>query len=155
MFFHQHMSSNKLSAGVITVGVVIDGVNRRESGGFVFLPGSHKLSTIRTGSGIFNLLNGNLYDEMLVHPELNPGDMVIFPECLVHGTSAMKHGQRTVLYYSFVPGYMRIKNDFPIEELRELYGDTPYKKMILGDAYAIKSESAENGQIWRSPSAST
>jgi len=74
-------------------------------GGFTFLPGSHKSSFPLRGSEVWRDYFPHLNEEGLQCPSLAPGDLLVMPECLVHGSTKWrgKHVRR-VLYYFYVPG---------------------------------------------------
>lgn len=93
--------------GQLTVGIVLKGQDPEE-GGFCYVPGSHKTSYFLPGQEIqHEILKlddiAPNYPNVVV-PKLNPGDLVAFPESLIHGqTSVSKNSQRCVSYNMFFP----------------------------------------------------
>lgn len=80
-----------------------------ETKGMCYIPGSHKSSDQRDGRTIKKeLLNDDLENDCLVVPRLNPGDLVVFSESLVHGDNGWlpKNYSRLMLYYKFCPGFV-------------------------------------------------
>lgn len=80
-----------------------------ETKGMCYIPGSHKSTDQRDGRDIKKeLLNDNLEDDCLVVPQINPGDLVVFSESLVHGDNGWipKNYSRLMLYYKFCPGFV-------------------------------------------------
>jgi len=94
--------------GQLSVGICLTGQDD-QTGGFCYLPGSHKAFDRADGKEIYlKMFNQNLNHPAVVVPKLEPGDLIFFSESLVHGDT----GQRTVLnnrlmaYYKFTPGWM-------------------------------------------------
>lgn len=82
--------------GQLAFGIYLTAQNEN-TGGFTYIPGSHK-----------TLVGEQFVDDSLsIVPEVYPGDIVIFPESLLHGQQQWKADYvRKTLYYKYVPGYM-------------------------------------------------
>ena len=149
-YYNQYFTTGgKVHCGTIQVAIVLKGGGGPQKGGFILIPGSHKLSVqLNTGEIVKSITKG--YDHpLIVTPELEPGDVVVFPESLVHGTKAMSQGhERIHLMYNFVPGYMSFKADFDLTKILP-HADTELKKRLLRGPGTIISESKEGGQQWR------
>jgi hypothetical protein len=116
----------QIRCGRLTVGIALS-PQAPGTGGFAYIPGSHRSSFELAGREVLDrILGGNLQQYPVVVPELTPGDVYLFPDCLVHGASAWAQAaRRTALYYAFTPGYMtwrgsnetpRLKDDLPLFE---------------------------------------
>lgn len=103
---YYHSTENTIASGHMTVGIFLteQSVN---TGGFCFLPGSHKQACTSNGANIFNeILGANYNHQLITIPSLRKGDLVFFPECLMHGTTPLKVKHlRRAIYYKFVPGF--------------------------------------------------
>jgi hypothetical protein len=89
--------------GQLSVGIVLQG-QTKETGGFCFIPGSHKSSYFASGQHVQEkLLDHDSFDRYVVVPELRPGDVVAMPECLLHGQTVMRTGVRRLMYHMFFP----------------------------------------------------
>jgi len=94
--------------GQLSVGVTLKGQSP-VTGGFCYLPGSHKAIQHLDGNTIFReMFKYDQSHEAITVPTLNPGDLVFFSESLVHGdTGARTLGfERLMAYYKFTPGWM-------------------------------------------------
>jgi hypothetical protein len=102
------------------------------TGGMCYIPGSHKSLDHRSGGEIRKeLLQGNLDQECVVVPSLNPGDLVVFSESLVHGDIGWKPPEsRITLYYKFAPGFMTWRDARDQEQYMSL-ARTPLEKRLL------------------------
>lgn len=78
------------------------------TGGMCYIPGSHKSKDARDGRTIRkDLLKNNLNHEAIVVPTLNPGDLILFSESLIHGDNGWlpTDYHRLIVYYKFCPGF--------------------------------------------------
>jgi len=73
------------------------GIALHAQAGLALIPGSHTTSMRANG--------GNHDPDELVVPYLNPGDVIVFTDALVHGTVDAP-GERTMLYYTITPGHV-------------------------------------------------
>lgn len=109
-----------LFCGRLSVGFFLNDQSP-ETGGFTYVPGSHKSSMPIFGGAIHQQLLASNYDNPLyVVPDLKAGDIVMFHDCLVHGTAPCKkpNHQRISLYYMYSPEYMAWrKHDPSLEQL--------------------------------------
>jgi hypothetical protein len=105
--FYSGWSTGTAFAGRLSVGFVLTRQSP-ETGGFAYIPGSHKSSYVLHGGVVLNkLLNGNIHHECIFVPTLDPGDIVLFPDCLVHGAAPWRASYtRRAVYYMYSPGYM-------------------------------------------------
>lgn len=104
-FYHDARGALGIT-GQLVVGVSLVG-QTPETGGFCYLPGSHKSFLPANGNELTSHLLGNGFDhESIVVPTLKPGDVVMFFEALVHGdTGVRKPSERMAAYYKYVPGF--------------------------------------------------
>jgi len=80
----------------------------KETKGMCYIPGSHKSRYSNDGRSIKKeLLHDDLNHEAIIVPTLNPGDLVIFSESLIHGDNGWepKDYSRLICYYKFSPGF--------------------------------------------------
>jgi len=127
---------DKVWSGHITVGIFLT-EQKSEQGGFCYIPGSHKQGNNGNGSDIFkNVLGGNYNAQCMACPDIAAGDLVIFPENLMHGCKPMKQGTplRRVIYYKFVPGFLAWR---PHEEIKHYmnYARSDFEKALLRPPY--------------------
>lgn len=97
--------------GQLSVGIVLQG-QTKETGGFCYIPGSHKSSYFASGQHVHEkfLLDHRHFADYVVIPELHPGDVVAMPECLLHGQTVMRSGTRRMMYNMFFPLSIRFKD---------------------------------------------
>lgn len=81
-----HQTSN------LKVGIVM-----QPQRGVAFVPGSHKTNLAARGC--------TTEQSELVKPRLAQGDIIVFTDALVHGTTHHEQ-QRQILYYTFTPGHV-------------------------------------------------
>jgi hypothetical protein len=107
--FYYHWHSGRMSNGLVKVLYALNDVEAGD-GGFICVPGSHK----------GNLAYKPHHDSALVvNPVLKAGDMLIFTEALVHGSRQWSGTRtRTVLVYSYAPGFLSWKSYETIQEHR-------------------------------------
>lgn len=100
-FYHDTRGQLGLT-GQLVAGVTLIGQTPM-SGGFSYVPGSHKAYNPVDGRDVADSLMGH---ESLIVPTLQPGDVVMFFEALVHGDTALRAtDKRLVAYYKYVPGF--------------------------------------------------
>lgn len=143
-----------LSVGRISVGIALTGQSAA-TGGFCYLPGSHKSSFRIHGSRVLDqLLVDGYRDPALVVPDLLPGDLCFFPDCLVHGTTPWTgQGVRRVLYYMYSPGFMAWR---PYEELARhtASATTEIQRRLLRPPFVAEMPEQRDvllGNRWRAP----
>lgn len=105
--FYQAFNDGTIWSGQISVGISLIGQSE-ETGGFCYIPGSHKQYNPWNGADIFSkILGGNYRSQCIKIPNLEPGDLVFFSESLMHGTTPIKEGSvRRAIYYKYVPGFI-------------------------------------------------
>ena len=95
--------------GQMNFGYCLEPQNSK-TGGFVYVPGSHKSADSRAGNEVLSeVYKGNFTDPSLLVPELNPGDLLVFTEALIHGDTgwqASNDSYRMQIYYKMTPGFM-------------------------------------------------
>ena len=138
---------NSLYVGQLACGVPLT-TQSSETGGMCYVPGSHRSIDCRTGSEIKkSLFKGNMSHEAIVTPTLNPGDLVIFSESLVHGDTGWKPANysRLIVYYKFCPGFMTWRDPRDQEQFRKLARndlerrlmEPPWSGKFLDSGYAM------------------
>jgi hypothetical protein len=104
-----------------------------KTGGFCYIPGSHKSVDPRTGGELLDqLYNGQMHHHSIVVPTLEPGDMVSFTDGLVHGDTLWKgEGEpRMQIYYRMTPGWMCWRDPAQIAKYAE-YAETDLERRLL------------------------
>jgi hypothetical protein len=103
--------------GQLSVGIVLHG-QTKETGGFCYIPGSHKSSYFASGQHVHEkLLDEKTFAEHVVVPDLNPGDVIAMPECLIHGQTVMRSGMRRIMYNMMFPLSIKFM-DFSAEQAK-------------------------------------
>ena len=154
-FYHGGPSpSGAAWMGRLSVGFALTGQSK-STGGFAYIPGSHKSNSTMHGSQVLaSLLKGDFEHEALHVPTLNPGDICLFPDCLVHGTTPWNGSQiRRVLYYMYSPGYMAWRPYSEIEKYLPL-ARTQLQRHLLRPPYVAsftESPTALGDNRWREP----
>ncbi len=113
---------NSLYVGQLSCGIPLT-KQSPATGGMCFIPGSHRSLDCRTGAEIKReLLEHNMAHEALTVPTLNPGDLVLFSESIVHGDVGWKNAEysRMIVYYKFCPGFMTWRDPREQEQYRPL-----------------------------------
>ncbi len=88
----------KMHNGLIVVMYALEDVNTGD-GGFIAVPGSHKANM---GLRYIPPVESHL----VINPSLQAGDMLIFTEALVHGTTTWaSENRRRSLLYKYSPGH--------------------------------------------------
>lgn len=107
--------------GQLSVGVTLVG-QTPESGGFCYLPGSHKAYSRVEGKDIFlKYMQRDVNHPAIVVPTLEPGDLIFFSESLVHGDTGPRiPAERLMAYYKFTPGWMCWRDPRQQERYRQL-----------------------------------
>lgn len=124
-----------------------------EIGGFAYIPGSHKSSFLLTGNEIFkDLLNDDFDHDCITIPVLNPGDICLFVDGLVHGTAFWKsNSYRRALYYMYSPGFVAWRPHDQIKKYLDR-ATTETQKKLLSPPYVAEFEDEElkvGGNVWR------
>lgn len=99
----------KAIAGQLNFGFCLQEQNTN-TGGFVYVPGSHKTNDHRAGKEILQEVYENDFTHhSLVIPNLKPGDLMVFTEALIHGDTGWRGSPqdcRMQVYYKMTPGFM-------------------------------------------------
>lgn len=113
---------NEIYVGQLSVGVPLT-AQSPATGGMCYIPGSHRSLDVRNGREIKKeLFEGKQDHEAIVVPTINPGDLVLFSESLVHGDLGWKPTDRSrlILYYKFSPGFMCWRDPREQEQYRPM-----------------------------------
>lgn len=135
--------------GQLSVGVVLKGQSE-STGGFCYIPGSHKSSYHISGQNVKELFlhNDGLFKQIII-PRLSPGDLVIFPECLVHGQSKMPttHVRRMVygMYFQIGIKFQDFSKEY--ETLRNITSKPEHLKVLVEPPYNLKETSGSKKDI--------
>lgn len=125
--------------GQISAGIVLKG-QRSQTGGFGYIKGSHKSSYFVKGHDLkLSFLGGNDFEKYVTIPNLDPGDLILFPENLIHGQSKMQNTKnaRRMVYGMLFPSYAKFaKWDSSIKKLNK-FADTPMHQSLLSDSYIV------------------
>jgi hypothetical protein len=98
-FTYEVGRDGQIWCGSVKVLIALSEV-REGDGGFVALPGSHKLEVPLA------LRADYLTSPLLVNPALGPGDVLCFTEAVVHGTRPWRgRDDRLALFYTYMPGW--------------------------------------------------
>jgi len=113
--------SDMTRCGRLSVGISLTHQSEK-TGGFAYIPGSHKSSFGISGIDVFKtLLNHSFEHDCVCIPTLEPGDVCVFTDGLVHGTSYWKLGTiRRSLYYMYSPGFIAWRPYHEIEKYLKL-----------------------------------
>jgi hypothetical protein len=144
-FYHAGTSTmGQVGVGRLSVGIALNEQSRL-TGGFAYIPGSHK-SSFRLHGGVVlqRFLHGNFDHESIAVPELRAGDIYVFPDCLVHGTSPRKvSGTRRAIYYMYCPGYMAWRPYSEIEKYVPLAENDTERRLLRPPFVASYEEDDE------------
>lgn len=122
----------QLMTGQLSCGISLT-AQSPTTGGMCFIPGSHRSLDVRTGGEIKKqLLNGKMDHEAIVIPTLNPGDLILFSESLIHGDTGWKNPScsRIVVYYKFCPGFMTWRDPREQEQYVSLARNSLEKRLV-------------------------
>ena len=82
------------------------------TGGFCYLPGSHKSSYHIHSEPFFNQHNAADLEDCFVIPKLNQGDCIVFPENLTHGQTLYNNTMpRYAIYAAYSPISIQFNKD--------------------------------------------
>lgn len=143
--------------GRLNFGFCLEGQSP-ETGGFCYVPGSHKSTDPRGGRQILQeVYAGKFNHPSLVVPTLRPGDMLMFAEALVHGDSGWKlppHRQRMQVYFMVTPGFMCWRDSPQNEDVRQ-YAVTDLERQLVSAPWVGRYETTATGMDvtneWRKP----
>lgn len=152
-YLQRHIKTPCITAvGQLSVGVVLKGQDK-STGGLCYVPGSHKTSYNISGQELVQALykKEEDYQDVLIVPTLYPGDIVAFPENLLHGNTRMeKNSLRRMLYGMFFPTSIRFKTKVQeLEELREKISPDLQKYILHGSESDMLSKNFNTRPIVR------
>lgn len=116
----------------INFGLCLQGQSP-QTGGLCYIPGSHKSTDPRDGRAILaELYKYGFNHHSITVPTLNPGDLIVFTEGLVHGDTGWKDPKtcRIQLYYKITPGFICWRDPEECKHL-EQYATTPYERNLI------------------------
>ena len=125
--------------GQLTVGICLKS-QEPETGGLCYIKGSHKSSYYETGQNIRSKLlsDEKTFKEHVTIPKLDEGDVIFFPENLIHGQSIMStNSPRRMVYAMFFPAHSTFEQSNKQVNLLKRFAKTKAHKNILRDAYII------------------
>jgi hypothetical protein len=130
--FAQWVGNTKILVGQLSAGFVLTHQSP-ETGGVCFVPGSHKCFDQRDGRTVKREVFDNHFDhDCIVVPTLNPGDLIVFSESLIHGDTGWKRQDycRLTVYYKFCPGFMAWRDPAQQEQYRHLARNELERKLL-------------------------
>lgn len=119
--------------GQLNIGFTLRGQSK-ETGGFCYVPGSHLSNDTRAGAELLQEVYAHDFNHhSIVVPTLQPGDLMVFTEALVHGDTGQDRQRgktRTQIYYKMTPGFMCWRD--PEENKKYLgYAKTNLERQML------------------------
>lgn len=120
--------------GQLNFGVCLMG-QTPETGGFCYIAGSHKSQDARAGRELFKEVYKHRFDHhSITVPTLEPGDVIMFSEGLVHGDTGWWNkapkSYRMQIYYVMTPGFMCWRDPEQIKELQQ-YTQTDLERRLI------------------------
>jgi len=97
-----------IRSGQLTVGVPLTRQSV-DTGGMIYMPGSHKTAYHMSGNEFKKILSSNIDKrsifDLLTVPTVDEGDLLLFPESLIHGSysSGTSDCSRITLYGAYFP----------------------------------------------------
>lgn len=154
--YQYHWHNGKMINGMMSAGFVLQDVGP-DDGGLIFVPGSHKQNMTIEPIDINNLKWHGQSELQWVQPVVNKGDLVIFTEATVHGTTPwlVKDRPRRMAYFKFCPGYMCWRNYNEIAHYAEHATSETLKKLLRPPYVAeVRDDDFEQytPNLWRTPS---
>lgn len=124
------IKNDRIYCGLTVVSIALCDVEAG-SGGFCLIPGSHK-SNFPLPPAFQEL---SFSSECVVQPALSKGDVVIFPEALIHGALSWRSPwERRAVIFKYCPGYIQwekgspyVSGDYPWEEHQRYLLSLPYR----------------------------
>lgn len=126
--------NHKGLAGQLNFGFCLEEQNP-ETGGFCYIPGSHKVVDSRAGLEVLNQVYGGKFEHhSIIVPKLVPGDMIVFTEALIHGDTGWRNKEpgscRMQVYYKMTPGFMCWRDPAQNEHLLK-YARTDLERRLM------------------------
>ncbi len=95
--------AGKTYCGQLSVGIPL--ILPKDGCGLMYLPGSHKSDYSIEGGPVYEILKKHNQTDRLISPSIKLGDIVVFPEALIHGAMYVT-SPRLFLYFMFTPGHV-------------------------------------------------
>lgn len=139
--------------GQLSVGIVLKPQNR-ETGGYCYIPGSHKSSYHVTGAELRSsiLKDVKTANQYVIVPDLDAGDIIAFPENLIHGNTVMTTSSlRRILYGMYFPYSITFKyNNTQIDDLEKV-ADEEQKRFLTRNIKEMNEETYKYRPLVRHP----
>lgn len=147
---------NKPRCGLIVFVYYLEKVISGD-GGLVLIPGSHKSNFEISGRKIFEeMLHSNLDSPLVDNPAMEPGDLLVFTEAVVHGSKrwAAKDRRRRNLQFGYSPGFQAAREHSQLLPYLG-FARNELERNLLRPPYAIEKSEDDGLQyapnLWRSP----
>lgn len=123
-----------IRSGQLTVGIPLTNQNI-DIGGMIYMPGSHKTSYHMSGNVFERIIkenNSNIFDILTV-PDVKKGDLLAFPESLIHGSysSGKADASRVTLYGAYYPIGFNFNFDDTQRKRFFSVADEPYQRNMI------------------------
>lgn len=125
-------------------------------GGLVIVPGSHKQSMPLEGAQVYrDILKEDLSAWWVHQPVLEPGDLLLFYETVVHGTRKWisKARRRRNLYYKYAAGFIAWREYSQIERYKDL-ARNELERNLFRPPYVARYDENELprwANLWKEP----
>ena len=121
-------------AGQLNFGFCLEGQSP-QTGGFCYVPGSHKSVDPRAGQEILTEVYRNNFNHHSIGvPHLEPGDMILFTEALIHGDTGWRNrvpgSCRMQVYFKMTPGFMCWRDPAENDHLLQ-YAETDLERRLM------------------------
>lgn len=121
-------------AGQLNFGYCLEGQSPA-TGGFCYIPGSHKVVDSRAGSAVLaEVYGGKFNHHSIIVPTLVPGDLILFTEATVHGDTGWRNpvsgSCRMQVYYKMTPGFVAWRDPAQNQHLLQ-YAQTELERKLL------------------------
>ena len=133
-FYFPLNNGKRKGIGRLNFGFCLEGQSP-ETGGFCYIPGSHKTNDPRDGLRVlYEVYKTNFNHHSIIVPTLNPGDMIMFTEAMVHGDTGwrnpVKGSYRMQVYFMMAPGWACWRDPKENEHLLQ-YAQTDLERRIM------------------------
>ena len=114
-------------------------------GGFTYIPGSHHAIQGGQYATQLSVWKEALDTDVATTLDLEPGDLYVFSEALVHGQRTWRGNlrKREVLYIKYVPGYMAWQS-YEVTKNYLQYATSPIHEALLSPPFARVGDYTSN-----------